>query len=455
MRKLSKVLGIACAAVLLAASFAGCGSSTDTKSDASAQVSTQQETTKAPEAGKRVTMRFAWWGGDARHKATLDAIATYKQKNPNITIEGEYGGYDGYQQKLMTQLAGGQAPDLIQIDPIWNSQLGAKKEAFVDLSKEKAIDMTQFDQKVIQGFSTVNGVVIGLPMGINGFGVQINKAFMQKYNLPLDKAWTWEDIIDEGKKIHDKDKDSYLIAIHPTGLQVLFISDYLRGKTGKYWINDDYTIAVSKDDLVDMYKTMKSLFDSGAAAPFGEVALVDAKIYTYPKYINGQVGMIEDWSGMVSSYKPVVKADNFAVGPAITVKGGVDQTTTYKPSMLLAISAKSLNVQEALKFANWMLNDKDAAMVLKDQRSIPASNSSRQALMDANILDKDIVQMVNDTLKNPAAPVPLIENNSEIAEITKDVNSKVIFGKLTPEQGADELNKRITDKFNTLKTAAK
>ena len=450
MNKLARVLSSICVAVLLTGSFAGCGSQTDKKTEP-AQAAKQEADVKAPETGKPVTMRFTWWGGDARHKATLDAINAYKGKNPNITIEGEYGGYEGYQQKLMTQLAGGSAPDLIQIDPIWNIQLGAQKENFVDFGSEKNIDMSQFDPKVLQGFCTTNGIVIGLPMGINGFGVQMNKAFMQKYNLPVDKEWTWEDIAEEGKKIHDKDKDSYLLMLPPVHLQINYVTDYLRGKTGKYWLTDDFTLAVSKEELTDMFKTMKDLFGSGGAAPFGEVAALGNNLATYPKLINGQVGMVQDWSGMIGVYKPAIKPENYTVGAAITVRGGKDLSTSYKPSMLLSVNKKSANSQEAVKFADWMLNDKDAAMILKDQRSIPASAASRKALVDANALDKDIVAMVETTLKNPAPPVPLIINNSEIAEITKDVNSKVVFGRITPEQGADELTKSITDKLNALK----
>ena len=31
---------------------------------------------------KEVTLRFSWWGGDARHKATLDVIKLYEKKIP-------------------------------------------------------------------------------------------------------------------------------------------------------------------------------------------------------------------------------------------------------------------------------------------------------------------------------------------------------------------------------------
>lgn len=48
-----------------------------------------------------------WWGSQARHDATLKVIDLFEKKNPNIKINGEYMGSDGYFDKLNTQVAGG------------------------------------------------------------------------------------------------------------------------------------------------------------------------------------------------------------------------------------------------------------------------------------------------------------------------------------------------------------
>ena len=56
-------------------------------------------------AADTAQLRFVWWGSDARHEATLAAVARYCELYPNVQIDCEYQGYDGYQQKLMTQIA--------------------------------------------------------------------------------------------------------------------------------------------------------------------------------------------------------------------------------------------------------------------------------------------------------------------------------------------------------------
>ena len=63
---------------------------------------------------EKVTLRFAWWGSTPRHQATLKAIELYQSKHPNVTIEAEYGAFKDYYQKLLTQLSGKTAPDIIK-----------------------------------------------------------------------------------------------------------------------------------------------------------------------------------------------------------------------------------------------------------------------------------------------------------------------------------------------------
>ena len=66
------------------------------------------------QAEEQVTIRFAWWGDAVRHEATLKAIELFEAKYPHINVEPEYGGWDGYNDKLQTQIAGGTAADVVQ-----------------------------------------------------------------------------------------------------------------------------------------------------------------------------------------------------------------------------------------------------------------------------------------------------------------------------------------------------
>lgn len=447
MKKHVRVIGAFCAAALLSTSLVGCGQGDKKPSDSSAS---------PKPAAKQVTMRFAWWGADARHKATLAAIDLYKQKYPNVTIEAEYQGFDGYQQKIMTQLAGGSAPDLMQTDYPWLVDMASQKDLLMDLNNQKALDLTQFNDKVLKEFCSQKGKLLGLPMGTNGMGMLVNKSFMEKYGIPLNTEFTWDTLIEQGKKIHEKDKDAYLLGLDvgPGALEPIFYERYIFSKTGKYWLNDDFTITASKADIVEALTTLKNLFDSGTALPLGEAQTFVGKLEQSPKWINGQIGSMIEWSGRVSAIKGPIK-DNFAVMKPPMVKGGKEMSIAFKPSMLLSINNASDNKEEAMKFANWMLNDKDSAAALTDVRSVPTSEAAKKTLTEAGKLDKDIVSVVDLTMKNPSAAPTSVVGNAEIVSIVADVAQKVVVAKINPDQGADEIIKRTQAKLDSLKAAKK
>ena len=88
---------------------------------------------------KNVELRFSWWGGESRIQATLTAINLYMKKNPDVKIEAEYSSFEGYYQKCLSRLAGGTAPDIIQLDQPWLENFMTFDNFFVDLYQYKSI----------------------------------------------------------------------------------------------------------------------------------------------------------------------------------------------------------------------------------------------------------------------------------------------------------------------------
>ena len=125
--KKKRIAVLLSAVMLMASALMGCQSSTETEQESS--VSPQAESSVTQTAAKEkepVTLRFSWWGGDSRHEATIKAIESYMEKNPDITIEYEYMGFDTYYQKLLTQLSGGTQPDIVSVDYKWIGDLVAQ-----------------------------------------------------------------------------------------------------------------------------------------------------------------------------------------------------------------------------------------------------------------------------------------------------------------------------------------
>jgi oligogalacturonide transport system substrate-binding protein len=75
-------------------------------------------------------LRFSWWGGSGRHEATLKALRLFEEKNPGVKIKAEYMGFNGYLERLTTQIAGGAEPDVMQINWAWLSMFSKRGNGF-------------------------------------------------------------------------------------------------------------------------------------------------------------------------------------------------------------------------------------------------------------------------------------------------------------------------------------
>ncbi len=462
-----RVFSIALTAVMGISLLSGCGnSSTGTtasqpsSSGNSTAAESEMESSEAdgkfdPASAGNVTLRFAWWGSDARHEATLAAIDRYMEVYPNVTIEGEYQGYDGYQQKLMTQFAGGTEPDLMQLDYVWNPQWEGQETMFVDMEENDLVNLSGFQKQALSDYMTVNGRVIGLPMNTSGFGTMIDKSFFDRHGLDVNTVWTWEDMIEAGKNIHDENPDDYLFAIESGtttgGISPFVLSAYIYSKTGHYWATDDGTkVQVTEENLTQAFDILQQLFTSGTAQPLGEASLFTGQMEQNPKWINGQIGFTVDWTATVDKYKGSLSEGSFAVGQPPFARDGDNQNIQLTSAMGLGVSARSNNVDTATHFANWLMTDPEAALLLGTKRSVPNNSAALKALEEDGQVSKEISQMLEWATAAPAARTPMIQTNSEVADIIKDICEQVVYGKMTPEEAALKFLTDVQAKLDSL-----
>lgn len=400
---------------------------------------------------KKKQLRFSWWGGDVRHQATLEAIELYTKKNPNIKIEAEYGGFSSYYQKLVTQLAGGTAADIIQIDYKWVHDLAAQGELFVNMNKlTDKIDMSGFDMQFARDHGAEGDYLLGLPTGMNGFCLVANTELLEKEGIPLENNWDWDKIIEEGVKLQKKDKNKHLLCLTTNHFSYL-LKMQIKQKTGKNFINDDFTLAFTKQQLVEVLSYIRKMVDLGIVPPFEESVLFDnvgSEQNTY--WLEGDYGFFTTWA---SSTPPIISSSKFKVDVARypVPKEAKNPGIMTTPSQILSINSRSKYIDEAAKFVNWFFNDKEAIMALKDSRGVPPTQKARQILAENNLLDPVIAKGVEITLPYSGGPENALSLNKEIETILHDYIQQVGFKRLTPEKAAEALIVDLNNKLADLK----
>ena len=461
MRKSWKKLTALALSACLAGAMAGCGSdAADTtaapKDDTTAaQTEAEGEDTTAAEeggesSGEQVTLRFAWWGGDDRHEATLEAIEAYEAAHPNVTIEGEYQGYDGYYEKMITTLSSGTAPDIMQFHRDWLADVQGAKHYLADLS-QLPVDLSTLDQSVLESSGTYDGEPVLYSCSVGGQIMYVNKDFAEAHNFDITKEYTWESLMEEGKRIHEEDPEAYLMTADIDVLNRLIILEYLAQMTGGSIVNEDYTLNFTKEQMTASLENILQLYETGTMEPFGESAVFVGQMEQNTKWVNGQIGILLDITGSTAKYAASIESELDCMSIPI-MEGAVSSGVDYSGNMGFVINDASENKEEAAKFLDWMMNDEEAIKILKDSRGYPATSTAIEVMEAEDLLNPVMVKATDIASQNDPIAINAISGNTELETILKDIIQEVIYGDCTPEEGAQTMIDSYTELLETLKS---
>ena len=121
--------------------------------------------------------------------------------NPDVKITPQPGEFGTYWDKLATQTAGGTAPDIIQMDMAYIADYGTRG-ALLDLAK---VDTSKFVEGTVDS-GKIDGKLVGVNAGINSAIIFANPKVFEKakMDLPDDKTWTWDQMMEVAAEVASK-----------------------------------------------------------------------------------------------------------------------------------------------------------------------------------------------------------------------------------------------------------
>jgi oligogalacturonide transport system substrate-binding protein len=389
---------------------------------------------------KEVTLRFLWWGGEARHKATLDAIKLFEEKNPGIKIKAEYGGTDGYFQKLSTQITGNTAPDIMQVDYIWLYNFSKNGDGFYDINTlTDEFNLDNYNKEDLD-YTTINGKLTAIPVGMNGRAFFFNKSLYDRAGAEIPK--TFDELLATDKILKEKiGKDVKSLDVITTDSGALFFLEYyVEQKYGKPIINPDNTMGVTKEELGDAFKFYKKLVDSGAVLSAKERAGAgNFPDDQNPMWIKGELGGILNWNTMIGSYEDMLKEGDVLTAGDFLTGIGEYKSALIKVNMTFAINKNTKYPKEAAKFLNFMLSDPEAAKILGTVRGIPLNKSAFAALEKDGVITGPLAEGLEKALKFAGSKgSPYIEDQ-RTRQLGLEITQKVDYNELTPEQAGEQM----------------
>ncbi|WP_406449320.1 extracellular solute-binding protein [Streptomyces sp. NBC_01622] len=331
--------------------------------------------------GGKVTLTFAWWGNDDRAQRTNDAVALFEKRHPGITVRTSFAGYPAYVQKLATQAAGGDLPDVAQLDYRQISQY-AGSGTLLDLGpylRNGTLRTADFD-KGLTRTGVYGGRQYALPMGKGTTGIVYDAAVFKKAGVATPRpGWTWDDWASAGRRISAlgmKGPNGHAY----TGLSDLGVNEdafetWLRGR-GKELYVSQRRLGFSTDDLTEFWTFTDKLRRQGVVSQARDTAQIGGAVEDTPMG-RGLAATDFNWDAPFLGYPPLL-GDSVHFAPVPTTDGKVGQY--FKPTMLIGVGAGTQHPKEAAELIDFLLNDPDAGKILGVTRSTPPNKRIAAAI---------------------------------------------------------------------------
>ena len=324
---------------------------------------------------KNATMRFTWWGNDTRTRVTNATIDLYSSKNPGVKIAGEPGEWSGYWDKLATQAAANNMPDIIQMDEKYLADYGARG---LLLNLESSVKTDKFLAGTADTGRLPKGL-FGINAGVNAPIIVANPKLFQEAGIPLpdDTKWSWDDLRALSLEITRKINRQGVYGAGNLFAQDGLMKAFVRQRGGQQWTSDG-KIGWKNEDLEAYFQLLMDMQKDKSIQPPSELAEEDTKPMDQSAIANGRVAMTYLWSNQVKALDAASGTDMKLLRPPAAA--GAPTWLWYKASMYWSVSSRSSNTAAAAAFVDWLSNSVDAVSTLTAERGLPPNTECRAAL---------------------------------------------------------------------------
>ncbi|MEV0798938.1 extracellular solute-binding protein [Kribbella sp. NPDC050281] len=395
------------------------------------------------------SVRFSSYGDPTKLGLRSKLADQYTSSHPDVKMVFEGTATAEYWDKLATQMAGGNAPDVINIDIARIGQYGAAG-ALQSLEKyiPDTIDTKPFDKNLLsQG--QLKGEQFGIPVAMGAYSMGYDVTVLDELGLEHPKeTWTWSDFAALANEIRQKSGKKIYGAEDPSG-DTASLQIFLRGKGEDLY--KDGALAFTEASLTEWFEYWAALRATGGTIPADIAAQAKYGDWPTSPLVKKQAALAHIHTpNLKGGFQDLTKNTIDITLPPRNTKDGKCGTFPA-PSSYLSLNAKSQRADDAADFINWFANGEEAAKTLRLISGPPASASGRDVLLkgsDLSASEKQVLAYTDLALKNAFAPPQASPAASTaVGDLLLKTSQDIAFGKISIKQGAPKF---IADAGKTL-----
>jgi ABC-type glycerol-3-phosphate transport system substrate-binding protein len=343
-----------------------------------------------------------------------EAVKRFEAENPDIKVEVTTVPYPEYQQRLLTAVQGGNAPDVSTVDQIWQAAF-AEAGAIVkldDRAKAAGIEAGQFFPGAWES-ANYDGNLWGIPFNVDvWFFSFYNKALLSQAGVDPASTVTWDGLRQAAQKLTDPAKGRFAVGLFAhKGEDTTVVLDSFIYSNGGSVLDASGKCALDQPPAVEALKYLASL------VPYAPKGILNAASGDMRElFLNGSLAL-EFWPALEQPTLQKSKLDwDFVVGHA---PAGKTPIGTYG-GWNLVVYRQSPHQDAAWKFVRFLTRPDVNGKVVD---LIPANVEAAKKFLQENRKHPDLILTHLDNAKpRPLSPRYLEVSDAEIT-LAQDVFS--------------------------------
>lgn len=377
-------------------------------------------------AQEKITLKF--WDNQQTESGLSqfqqEAVKRFEAENPDIKVEVTTIPYPEYQQRLLTAVQGGNAPDVSTLDQIWVGAFAAAG-AVMPLDEQAKASGLSADAFFKGAWESANydGKLWGIPFNVDVWSFSfVNNALFKEAGIDPASVATFEGLKAAAEKLTDESKGRYGIGLfgHKGEDTVVVMNSFIFSSGGKV-LDEAGKCALTSAEAVGALTYLQSL------VPYAPKGIMNADSGAMRElFLNGSLAL-EFWPALEQPTLQKSKLDwDFVVGHAPEGKTPIGTYGGWN----LAIYESSPNKEAAWKFVQFMTREDVNGAVVD---LIPANVKAANTFLEANRKGADRIM----THLENAAPRPLSPRYLEVSDIEVTL-AQDVYGGMEPKQAAEK-----------------
>lgn len=390
----------------------------------------------APAQVGTTTIRLGWWGNEPRHNMYNDLADLYQELNPGIVIEREFAGWDPYWEKLATQVAGGNAPDIIHMHPNTLFDYG-NRGALLDLTplvESGQIDLSRFPAGIVDT-GKIDDKIYMITLGNSSVGMHYNPALFAEAGVAEpDFNWTWSDWMDTVLALNENLGDD-VYAMSDSGSDARGFRVFLRQRDKLFFDGDQ--LGFTPEDLRDYWAMWESLRAAGAMPPAAVTQESGTLGHSDSMLVKGQIA-IQVQSGNQHKLYQVHMETELGMNPFPHSNNPADPFGYTVDGAYISLSSTTDKLDESAAFLNWFLNDQDVARIYNGEHGPPGNADNAILVREAaEPADQRLADMMAFIAPNAIPQGYQPAGGGEVLATFSRMYTEMAFGQVTLDQAVN------------------